>query len=193
MLTRIYVFFQRNLMHLINIVIWFSAFGGAAAAIYKFVAWIVRHWKISKPKFELEFMRGGATFVRINNMWFIRYLGFKVRVPPGRPSLSIETVEYPIRDRQSGEFKNQPCHEGYLYLFPLRGSTEKDWELVREFLPNKTYSCCIPQISTGIFEDGEYELILRIRCTAIAGEKSIERNLPIIFTIKGENVRLEYE
>jgi len=179
-------FFRDYLMDLVTVIIWFGSISGAIVALYTLISRIWKYYKESRPKVNIEFMRGGTSFVKQGGVWHIRNVGFKIRVPSGRPPLSIEEVEYSTWDLQSGEPLNQPSHECYLYLFPLRGP-EKDWDLIRELQQDKTYPCCIPHISTGVFQNGEYKLILKIKCKAKAGRRSVERTLSRKFRVRDEN------
>lgn len=139
-----------------------------------------KRWKLSKPNLIMELNNGSLD--KINKSWRIRDLGLRLIVPINRPPLSIEKVEYPTRDLQNRTVLNRPSQESYLYVIPLRG-TEENWEVKRLIQPGEASLCCIPDIFTGVCQDGEYELVVKIKCKA--GQKDIETCSSRKFIVKG--------
>lgn len=166
---------------------WINSITSVIAATGCFVLVILelrRYWKLSKPKLIIEFDNG--SLVKHNKSWRIKYLGLRITVPIDRPPISIEKVQYPIRDLRNGTVLNRPSQDSYLHLFPLRG-TKENWEVKRIIQPGEACLCCVPDILTGVYQDGEYELVLRIKCKA--GQKDIETSSSRKFIVKGETAQ----
>ncbi len=160
--------------------------------IFEFLVKRSKNCKMSKPEFNVELFKQPGPLVKgssglVRESWRIRYITFRIEVPLDNPPLSIEQVECSVRDWQSGEFKNRASQESWIYLFPLR-EPEKNSERIWNIQPGQSYPCCIPDLYTGAYEDGEYELILTVKCKA--GEKSIEKSAPPKkFKVRGENAQ----
>ena len=139
---------------------------------------------IQAKKLTIEFDNG--SLVKDKKKWTIKYLGLRITVPIGRSLLSIEKVQCSISDLQNTKVLNRLTQEAFLYLFPVEGE-RKNSEVKRVIQSGENSLCRTPDIHTGVWQDGKYELLLEIKCTA--GQKGIEASLSRKFIVESKSAR----